>query len=123
MLKESLPPLTAVYLYGSHNTDFADYNSDWDFEFLHRPVIEPVILWEVKSNIESKVQASIDLVDLYLSSTLIQIEVIKKGRLIWSNDDYEVATFEYMAISLYLKLDLERACVLKDLHQRGNIYG
>jgi len=123
MLKESLPRLTAVYLYGSHNTDFADYNSDWDFEFLHRPVIEPVILWEVKSNIESKVQASIDLVDLYLSSTLIQIEVIKKGRLIWSNDDYEVATFEYMAISLYQKLNLERTCVLKDLHQRGNIYG
>jgi len=53
-----------------------------------------VILWEVKSNIESKIQASINLVDLYLSSIVIQIEVIKKGRLVWSNDDYAVATFE-----------------------------
>lgn len=123
MLKESLPRLTAVYLYGSRNTDFADNNSDWDFAFLHRPVIEPVMLWEVKSNIESKIQASVDLVDLYHSSTVIQIEVIKKGRLVWSNDDYEVATFEYMAISLYQKLNLERAGILKDLHQRGNIYG
>jgi predicted nucleotidyltransferase len=122
-LQEQLPDLEALYLYGSQAMDMANSESDWDFGFLHRPALDPVRLWNLKTDLEARLNLKLDLVELYSSSTVHQIEVLRNGILIWTNNPFQTATFEYLALSFYQKLNEERAGILKDIEEKGNIYG
>lgn len=122
-LKASLIDLEGVYLFGSRNTgDFND-SSDWDFAFLSRKGFNDETTWEFKTLLESKFDTNIDLVDLYEANTILQIQVLKTGKLVWIGDDIKVKHFEYLTLSYYQKLNDERAEILKDVELRGNIYG
>ena len=79
--------------------------------------------WELKVLIESKFEAKIDLVDLYKATTVLQIQVLKTGKLVWVGNKSKVKHFEYLALSYYQKLNDEQADILKDIKARGNIYG
>lgn len=122
-LRKKSDDLEGVYLFGSRNTGEATVGSDWDFAYLSRKGLDDETNWELKVHIESKFDAEIDLVDLYKATTILQIQVLKTGTLVWIGDDNKVKHFEYLTLSYYQKLNDERADILKDIKVRGNIYG
>jgi len=118
-----LEKLEGVYLFGSRAQKTATKISDWDFGFLCREEHIEEIVWNIRTSLETKYDVSVDLVDLYKSNTILQIQVIKTGELIWEGNLNKVREFEYLTLSYYQKLNDERADILKDIKLRGNIYG
>lgn len=66
-LRNQLPDLEGIYLFGSRVTDQANDASDWDFAYLSRMGLTTEQQWEMKTSLESKFDLDIDLVDLYKS--------------------------------------------------------
>jgi predicted nucleotidyltransferase len=121
-LSERLNDLEGLYLFGSRANGSFSTQSDWDFAFLSRKGLPELELWEMKSSIESLFDVEIDLIDLYKESTVLQWEVLKTGIMINSKNAMAVATFEYLTMSFYQKLEEERADIMKDIAQRGSVY-
>jgi hypothetical protein len=48
---------------------------------------------------------------------------LKDSKLLHVTDKFEKDTFEYLTLSYYQKLNEERKYILKDIQERGNIYG
>jgi len=122
-LQEQLADLEGIYLFGSRVSNQSDKNSDWDFAYLCRTGLKPEQQWEIKTHLESKYDVDIDLVDLYRASTVFQIQVIDKGKLVLMGDEKKVREFEYLTYSAYQKLNEERAGIIADIRERGSIYG
>jgi len=122
-LREQLEHLEGVYLFGSRQRGDSGEGSDWDFAFLSREEYTEEIIWNIKSAIEAKYDVNIDLIDLYKSNTILQIEVIKSGEPVYVGDIHKIREFEFLALSYYQKLNEERAEILEDIKKRGNIYG
>ncbi len=122
-LSEKLIGLEAIYLFGSRARDDQKPTSDWDFAYLCREKSIDEIVWNIKLELETKFDLNVDMVNLYDANTILQIQVIKTGRLIWTGDLKKVKEFEYLTLSYYQKLNDERADLLKDIKSRGNIYG
>lgn len=122
-LQSTLPDLEGIYLFGSRADGSANLQSDWDFAFLSRQGLGELQLWELKSSLEAKLNIDIDLIDLYKASTVLQWEVLKTGKIIYSADDFAVQTFEYLTMSFYQKLTEERQGIIDEIVKRGSVYG
>ena len=122
-LSTKLFKLEGIYLFGSRAQDEQKPSSDWDFAYLCREKNIDEIVWDIKLELETKFDMSLDMVNLYNANTILQIQVIKTGRLIWTGDTKRVKEFEYLTLSYYQKLNDERADILKDIKSRGSIYG
>lgn len=118
-----LPDLEAIYLFGSRAEGAEKKGSDWDFAFLSRKGLNSTELWDVKSQLEADYNEDIDILDLYQIDTVTQIEVIKGGSVIWKAENFNPLVFESMVISMYQKLNEERAEILKQVSVQGNIHG
>ncbi len=123
LLQKELSDLEGVYLFGSRNTGESKVDSDWDFGYLSREGLLDERSWGIKTNVESLFDIQIDLVDLYKATTVLQIQVLKTGTLVWIGEHNKIKQFEYLTLSYYQKLNEERADILKDIKLRGNIYG
>lgn len=122
-LREQLEHLEGVYLFGSRQRGDSREGSDWDFAFLSREEHTEEINWNIKSAIETKFDVNIDLIDLYKSNTILQIEVIKSGEPVYVGDIHKIREFEFLTLSYYQKLNEERAEILEDIKKRGSVYG
>jgi predicted nucleotidyltransferase len=122
-LRQTLPDLQAVYLFGSRVQEAATNRSDWDFAFLSRSGLFSLALWDLKTDLEAVLNVDIDLIDLYKANTVLQMQVLEKGHLLWQADPTKVAEFEYLTMSFYQKLNDERKLILADIQTRGSVYG
>jgi len=122
-LQEQLSDLEGIYLFGSRVNGRSNKKSDWDFAYLSRMGLKAEQQWEIKTGLETKYDLDLDLADLYKASTVFQIQVINKGKLVWIGDESKVREFEYLTYSAYQKLNEERADIIKDIEERGSIYG
>ena len=63
----------------------------------------------------------VDLVNLRRVNTVLQHEIIQTGRIIYMKDEYTIDLFEMIVMSLYQKLNEERAGILKEIYKSGRI--
>lgn len=122
-LKYEVNDLEGVYLFGSRAQKVESANSDWDFAYLSRTSILEQELWDIKTRLEINFDTSIDIVDLYRANTILQIQVIKTGEIVWVGDQKKIGQFEYLTLSYYQKLNEERAEILSDIKKQGSVYG
>ena len=115
--------LEGVYLFGSRAQKEENAKSDWDFAYLSRTGVQEQKVWEMKTQLEIDFDTSIDVVDLYKANTILQVQVIKTGEIIWAGDLNKIRQFEYLTLSYYQKLNDERAHILADVKRRGSVYG
>lgn len=64
----------------------------------------------------------VDLVNLRRVSTVLQKEIIMAGRRIFCADVYGADEFEMVRLSLYQKLNEERAAILAEARKSGRLY-
>lgn len=120
------PRVQAIYLFGSYGTDDAWPQSDVDLALLLRPEeakqagslrISPCTI-----ELGDALQRPIDLVNLRKASTVFQHEVIHYGRVIHCADPYAMDEFEMLTMSLYQKLNDERAGILHEFLKSKRAY-
>lgn len=112
-----------IYLFGSQSSDSVNDNSDIDIALRTVELISLEILWSLRNQLESLCSRDIDLVDLNTCSTVMRMQVVSKGKRIFSVNESESECFENYVFSSYARLNEERAEILKDIEDKGSVYG
>lgn len=122
LLKESLPGLIAVYAFGSRMQGHATSESDLDLAVLVPGYADPVLLWQLTSDLAELAGCPVDLLDLRATSSVMQHQVLVHGQRLWAAD-YQADLFEAAALNDKLELDRARAGLLADIERQGTVYG
>lgn len=110
-IKQYLPEIKLLYLFGSYASGQQHKNSDIDLAVLLPQKISTVARWEVQQKLALEFNVDIDLIDLLSASTVMQNEIINKGICLYDAEDYQ-GLFEMQVISMYQHLNEERASLL-----------
>lgn len=117
-LKDQIPELIAIYIFGSMADNSTTSESDIDIAFLSFRKISAVEKWKIQEELASKLNQDVDLIDLKDATTILQTEVIEKGILIYSGDSYQVNHFEMITYSMYADLNESRQDILNDYKEK-----
>jgi len=115
--------LVGIYLFGSWGSEFQTPESDIDLAILGSRKYAPADLWNTAQEIAAKLKRNIDLLDLRSVSTVMQMQVVSSGSRIYCADDASCEQFEDFVFSSYARLNEERREIIKDIQQRGSVYG
>lgn len=121
-LKEAVPSLSAVYVFGSQVTGHATAESDLDVALLADDDLSAEELWELSSILARLVQCDVDLLDMRAASTVMQYRIITTGKRLWAKDS-QAALYESFILSQKTALDEARAGLLQDIQTTGTVYG
>lgn len=105
---------TLVYIFGSYARDELRPDSDIDIAFLSLITYEAMDIFLLAQKISTKLHREVDLVQLKLSSTVFQKEVVAGGKLIFKKDDLSQGMFEMLTYKKYMRLNEERAGILEN---------
>jgi predicted nucleotidyltransferase len=121
-LQNAFPNLLAVYIFGSFSKGEAHKQSDVDLAVLLAGQSDPLNLWSVSQEAATMINRDVDLIDLRQASTVMQYQIITTGQRLWALDS-QAAIFESFILSEKTNLDTARSGILKDIQQRGSVYG
>jgi predicted nucleotidyltransferase len=121
-IKERIPAVWSIYLYGSQVTNEALPESDLDIALLGPERMPPSKVIELARSTEFEFRTAIDLVDLRAVPTDLQAQIISKGERTLVSEFNQVEVFEDFVYSSYARLNEERRYILADIQKRGSIY-
>ncbi|MBD3897954.1 nucleotidyltransferase domain-containing protein [Halomonas sp. ML-15] len=121
LLRQALPSLQAVYLFGSQASGQAQQDSDIDLAILLPSPADAEALWHLGDELAGMLGRDVDLVDLRNASTVMQHQVINHGTRLWQRDQ-AADEFEVTSLSQYWDLQIMRSGILSDIRQRGRVY-
>lgn len=120
------PATQAIYLFGSYGTGYERPESDADIALLLPPDVSQktgsLAMSRLSSELESPLKRDVDLINLRQVSTVLRKEVVAADRRIYTGDGYAADEFEMLTLSLYQKLNEERAGIVKDAMAGGRFY-
>lgn len=121
------PTTQAIYLFGSYSNGGVNEQSDLDLALLLPSqlafTIDPAHWWQLQDELMSLFNCSVDLINLRQASTVFQVEILRTGQRIYCADPHLCNEYEGLVLSLYQKLNEERAAILSSIHETGIIYG
>ena len=121
VLREKLPGLLAVYLFGSQALNMAGPDSDIDLAILAGGRQDTLTLWNLGQDLASMFDRDVDLLDLRAATTVMQYQIITTGRRLWKKD-LQAGLFECAVLSQKTELDTARAALLQDIQREGRVY-
>jgi predicted nucleotidyltransferase len=121
-LRQQLPSLQAIYLFGSRAQGNADTTSDADIAVLTQEKADPVRLFELAGSLADITGCDVDLIDLRGASTVMQYQIITTGQRLWTRDSH-AALYESFILSEKTTLDEARAGLIADIRESGVVYG
>jgi len=122
-IQESLPSVLGVYVFGSVAKGGENIESDLDMAVLSSKPLSVVDVWQLAQELAIDAGRNVDLIDLYEASAVMRMQVISEGNSLLCVDEDACAVFEDFVFSDYARLNEERADILSDIQQRGNVYG
>lgn len=125
-VREALPEVQGIYLFGSHADGTQRRGSDVDLGLLFPPA-DPaasrnLFMHPVRQHLQEVAGCDFDLVDLRQVSTVMQKEVVMRGRRIYCADELAADEFDLSVMSRYQKLNEERAAILEQFRETGRAY-
>lgn len=122
ILRQHLPDLKLVYLFGSEATGETHSNSDIDIAFLTENKIDNLSRFELQEALARKLKKDVDLVDLSLSSDILKMQVIYGENLYARQQEY-LQVFENRVMQDYFDLQEMLAPLYKSIKEDKTIYG
>ena len=120
------PDIQGVYLFGSYDTGNERPDSDIDLALLlpfpSAVRTKDLPLSPCRVDLETKLERNVDLINLRLTNTVLQNEIVNAGRLIFVQEPEAIHEFEMRVLSDYQKLNEERKDILEDFHRTGRAY-
>lgn len=121
-LQAALPDAQALFLFGSRADGSHGDDSDLDLAVLLPSPMDPVRLWEAGEAIARRLDIDVDLIDLRAASTVMQYQIITKGRCLFAQG-LEPERYELFILSEMMDLDLARAPLIADIQREGRVHG
>jgi predicted nucleotidyltransferase len=122
-LRTALPQARALYLFGSRADGSARKDSDLDLAVLTDPPMDTVALWEAGEAVARTLDVDVDLVDLRKASTVLQHQIITKGRRLFADQPGDAERYELFILSAKMDPDIARAPLLADIAREGTVHG
>lgn len=122
-LREALPDLVAVYRFGSTVSGQTLRESDVDFALLGLRPLEPLQRWEWQEQLATRLHRPVDLVDLLRASTVLRMQVVSSGIVLFESNRTARERFETAVFSSYARLNEERREILDQVRREGTVYG
>jgi predicted nucleotidyltransferase len=120
------PETQAIYLFGSYATGDQHAQSDLDLALLLPPESAhragSLYGSDLHHQLEALVGTMIDCVNLRLASTVFQHEITSTGCRIFCNNLSACIDYEALVLSLYQKLNEERAEIIAEIYASGRVY-
>lgn len=114
LLRDNIPKLQLIYLFGSYSQGTQHRNSDIDIAVLAADTLDNIARWELAQKLASELDSDVDLVDLRSASTVLCQQVVTQGKQLWgTQQDDEL--FAVKTISMYQHLQAERQAIIDDV--------
>jgi predicted nucleotidyltransferase len=111
-LKQALPNIQLIYLFGSRADGSHKPSSDWDIGLLGLNNLDNVQRWEMAQELASLLNTDVDLVDLSSASTVLNMQVVSKGQLLYGDINIR-DVFETKVYSMYGRLQESRQDIIE----------
>jgi len=111
----------AIYAFGSQVQGNSGSDSDLDLAVLVAGYASPLGLWELSGALADVAGCPVDLIDLRAASTVMQFQIITKGKRLWSTS-VDAGLFESFVLSEMTALNTARAGLLQDIQRDGRIH-
>ena len=116
------PKLLGIYQFGSSlEYDLKDCG-DIDLAVLLNEKVSEIEWWEFQNDLSLLVKKNIDLIQLRNVSTTFQNQIFSTAKRIYSVNDSLCDDYEALILSLYQKLNEERADILEELKITRKVY-
>ena len=122
-LLAELPDVWAIYVYGSFARGDEWPNSDVDLAVLLPADKQIEDLLGLMSEVSSRTQRDVDLVDLRKVGDVLRREVFEDGRTLFISQPDAVLAWEASAMSRYARHREETRDILEDFRRTGIGYG
>lgn len=121
-LRDKLSPFL-IYLFGSYAKGNIRPESDVDIAFLADGEKDEYQIFSVAQGLAGIIKKDVHLIDLKKVSTVLQMQVVGTGKVLFCDNEMKRATFEMVTLKKYARLNEERQVILDGVKERGNIYG
>lgn len=123
ILTDMLPETQAIYLFGSTTLGNRTPESDVDIAVFSQKKLLPQQTWELSGQLALALGYDVDLIDLRNADTVMQMQVITTGSLLFTSEDWDQDHFEGRIFQLYMTLNDDRRGILNDIYSHGTVYG
>lgn len=126
VILRDFPETQAIYLYGSVARGEQRPDSDIDLAVLlpraQARQVGEMTMRQTHLALERLARRSVDLVNLRLATSVLQNQVVDTGQLMYVADETARREFEMLSLSYYMKLNEERADILKAFRETKRAY-
>lgn len=119
IIKQNVPDVRAIYIFGSSGTPFETRESDLDIAILTSTHLDSLKRWHLSQEIALAIKRDVDLISLREASTVLRIEIINSGKRIYCKDPDACDLFETAVYSSYVHFNEDRQDLLNDIKKRG----
>lgn len=121
-LKEDIPELQALYIFGSQVDGTATVSSDVDIAYLSQKTLSSMERWKLSQKLASSLSRDIDLIELSQTNTIFRYQILSTSERIYGGE-YEVENFETLAYSFYLRFQEERKPIVDAIMENKSVFG
>lgn len=112
-----------IILFGSYAKGGAREESDVDIAFLTDQKVDEYQSFCMAQKLAETIGKSVDCLNLYSASTIFQVQVIGHGKVLYCRDETRRKYYFLRTFKEYALLNEERAAILKQIKERGTVYG
>lgn len=112
----------AVYLFGSAARGGLRRDSDLDVAVLAPTALDGSQRYALAAELADICHRDVDLIDLRSATTVLQAQVVTRGRLIAEESPVERALFEMRTLKAYAMLSEERLPITERMVREGTLF-
>ena len=122
-LRRSLSDVVAAYRFGSSVHGNTHRGSDIDIAVLAATKLAADVRFDLQERIASTLGRNVDLVDLSAASSVLAMQVVARGALLFEADAKARGMFEDRVFGAYARLNEERKGILERVAAEGTVHG
>ena len=123
LMLAALPDTEAIYRFGSRAVGAMHATSDVDLAILTNSPLDAKVRYDLQERVADRLHVQVDLLDLRVASTVMRVQVLEHGELLFERDGHRREIFEALALSAYARLNEERRAIIDDIYSRGRVHG
>ena len=122
-LRMALGDSIAVYQFGSSVAGTTHRRSDVDVAVLAPSRLGTTERFDLQERVAAALGRDVDLVDLRSASTVMAMQVVSTGEVLFDGSPEARGAFEDRTFSSYARLNEERRGILERIAAEGTVYG